>query len=47
MSDGDIPDNVFDADGDPDNVADAEGIVKGSIVDSSGGWAYNSATGEI
>ncbi len=31
----------------PDSIVDATGQAKGTVIGASGGWAYNSTTGEI
>lgn len=42
-----IPDNPFDADATKDNIVDATGQSKGSVIGTSGGWAYNPVTGQV
>lgn len=41
-----IPDNPFDTDSTKNNLVSTTST-KGTVVDSTGGWAYNSTTGQI
>ena len=40
-----VPDNPFDTDGTKNNVV--VGVTKGTLVGTTGGWAYLAASGEI
>lgn len=44
---GMLPPNVFDGDGDQFNVVNAAAAGRGTIIGTTGGWAYKPSTGEI
>jgi len=44
---GELPPNPYDNDGVPNNVVDATGQSMGTIIGTSGGWAYNPVTGLV
>ncbi len=42
-----MPDNAFDADGTSANVVDASGQSKGTVIGTTGGWAYRQNAGQV